>query len=83
MVAKSRFYRLGRSAQLARLLNGVVVGVAGTASIQLVGNNTLPAISLIPPANFSGDINGITVTLRAQDTDADSTVTTAHRRPTA
>ncbi|QKV57519.1 MAG: hypothetical protein HT580_09970 [Dechloromonas sp.] len=36
----------------------------------------MPAISLIPPANFSGDINGITVTLRAKDTDADSTVTT-------
>ena len=58
------------------VVNGVVVGAAGTASIQLVGNNTLPAISLIPPANFSGDINGITVTLRAKDTDTDSTVTT-------
>ena len=58
------------------VVNGVVVGAAGTASIQLVGNNTLPAISLIPPANFSGDINGITVTLRANDADADSTVTT-------
>ena len=57
------------------VVNGVVVGAAGTASIQLVGNNTLPAISLIPPANFSGDIKGITVTLRAQDTDADSTGT--------
>ena len=58
------------------VVNGVVIGAAGTASIQLVGNNTLPAISLIPPANFSGDINNITVTLRAKDTDADSTVTT-------
>ncbi len=58
------------------VVNGVTVGAAGTASIQLVGNNTLPAISLIPPHDFSGDINGITVTLRAKDTDADSTVTT-------
>ncbi|MEI7429506.1 MAG: VCBS domain-containing protein, partial [Betaproteobacteria bacterium] len=58
------------------VVNGVVVGAAGTATIQLTGNNTLPVITLIPPANYSGDLNGITVTLRAKDTDADSSVTT-------
>ena len=54
------------------VVNGVAVGAAGTASIQLVGNNTFAGgSSLIPSsANFSGDINGITVTLRAKDTDA-------------
>ncbi len=54
------------------VVNGVTVGVGGTASVQLVGNNTLPAISLTPPPDFSGDIGGITVTLRALDSDADS-----------
>jgi VCBS repeat-containing protein len=58
------------------VVNGVVVGASGSISIQLTGNNTLPAISLTPPANFSGDLTGITVTLRAKDTDADSSVST-------
>jgi VCBS repeat-containing protein len=54
------------------VVNGVTVGASGTASVQLTGNNTLPNILLTPPHDFSGDINGITVTLRAQDSDSDS-----------
>lgn len=54
------------------VVNGVVVGAAGAATISLAGNTTtLPAINLTPPANFSGDINGIIVTLRAWDKDPD------------
>jgi large repetitive protein len=58
------------------LVNGVTVGAGGTASVQLVGNNTLPSISLTPPPDFSGDIGGITVTLRALDIDSDSPAAT-------
>ncbi len=58
------------------VVNGVTVGASGTASVQLTGNNTLPNILLTPPHDFSGDINGITVTLRAQDTDSDSPTAT-------
>ncbi len=59
------------------LVNGVTVGVSGTVTLTLAGGNTLPAISITPPANYSGDMNGITVTLSAQDTDSDSTTTPA------
>lgn len=56
------------------VVNGSTIGVAGTITIPLVGNNTLPPISLIPPVNFSGDLNNIKVELSAKDTDGDSTL---------
>ncbi|WP_367066640.1 tandem-95 repeat protein [Oryzisolibacter sp. LB2S] len=31
-----------------------------------------PSITVKPPANFSGDINGVTITLHTKDTDGDS-----------
>lgn len=37
----------------------------------------MPSITITPPRDSSGDINGITVTLRAQDIDGDSTHTPA------
>ncbi|TBU96311.1 hypothetical protein DNK44_03920, partial [Pseudomonas dryadis] len=36
-----------------------------------VSADQLPAIGITPPQNFSGDISGITVTLKGQDHDAD------------
>lgn len=36
----------------------------------------LPDIKVQPPSHFSGDIEDVTITLNAKDTDADSTVTT-------
>ncbi len=59
------------------LVNGVAVGVSGTVTLSLAGGITLPAITITPPPNFSGDMTGITVTLRAQDTDSDSSHTPA------
>jgi hypothetical protein len=66
------------------LVNGVAV--AGGSSITIAhnaaGNNLetsqsgFPSIIIRPAANFSGDLNGISVTLSAKDTDADSSVTT-------
>ncbi|MEA4872796.1 MAG: VCBS domain-containing protein, partial [Synergistaceae bacterium] len=59
------------------IVNGSTVGISGSVTLALSDGNTLPAISITPPVNFSGDITGITVTLRAQDTDIDSSHTTA------
>ena len=65
-------------------VNGTAV-TAGTSFTILwnATNNNLetsqsgfPPISIQGAANFSGDLNGITVTLRAQDTDADSPTAT-------
>jgi VCBS repeat-containing protein len=66
-------------------VNGVAVAGGGSYTIawNAAGNDLetstsgFPAISIQGGSNFSGDLNGITVTLSAQDTDADSTVTTA------
>ena len=65
-------------------VNGNAVAAGGSFTIAWnAAGNTLetsqtgfPAISIAPGANFSGDLNGITVTLSAKDTDGDSTVTT-------
>ncbi|WP_201024667.1 Ig-like domain-containing protein, partial [Chlorobium limicola] len=49
----------------------------GTYRIDLVNyDNDLPKIEVKPPADFSGNIEDIKITLYAQDTDEDSTVTT-------
>ncbi len=66
------------------LVNGVAVaaGASFTIAPTAVGNNLetsqsgFPAISVAPGSNFSGDLNGITVTLSAKDTDADSPTAT-------
>ena len=66
------------------LVNGVsvIAGASFTIAPTAAGNNLetsqsgFPAISIRAADNFSGDLNGITVTLSAKDTDADSTVTT-------
>ena len=47
----------------------------GTYRIDLVyPDNTLPKIEVRPPANFSGNIENVRLTLYAQDSDADSTI---------
>ncbi len=58
------------------IINGTTV-TGGTYSISLTGaaNDTIPALLLTPPENFSGDITGITISLVAHDTDTDSTHT--------
>ena len=63
------------------LVNGT--SVAGGGSITFAyndsGNNLetsqsgFPAMSIVPASNFSGDLNGITVTLSASDRDSDPT----------
>ena len=63
------------------------VAVAGGTSTTIAWNATgndletsqtgFPALSIRGAADYSGDLNGITVTLSAKDTDADSSVTTA------
>ncbi len=66
-------------------VNGVAVlaGASTTIAWNANGNNLetsqtgFPAISITTGANFSGDLNGITVTLRAQDTDPNGGVTPA------
>ena len=59
--------------------NGIPVSVtihatSDTVTIPLINGgggiqNVLPGITITPPSNFSGDMNGITVTLQALDTD--------------
>ncbi|MBV5289639.1 MAG: hypothetical protein J0648_07390 [Pelodictyon phaeoclathratiforme] len=54
----------------------VTIGATGTVTIPLINStvpagiqNVLPGITITPPPNFSGEMNGITVTLQALDTD--------------
>lgn len=55
-------------------------GNGAVPAIEIAGTQTaLPVITITPPADFSGDISGdinsLTVTLGARDSDSDSTVT--------
>ncbi|MCK6404731.1 MAG: retention module-containing protein [Rhodocyclaceae bacterium] len=58
--------------------NAVAAGGSYTIAWNATGNNLetsqtgFPPISITTAANFSGDLNGITVTLRAQDTDTNA-----------
>ncbi|MBP8996187.1 MAG: VCBS domain-containing protein, partial [Synergistales bacterium] len=57
-------------------VNGTTVNGGSSITIDAPGLSTsttgFPAISIGGAANISGDLKGITVTLRAQDTDSDS-----------
>ena len=55
--------------------NGYVSSETNKISVDEAGEN--PSFQVRPAHNFSGDLEGITITLNSQDTDADSTVTTA------
>ncbi|MDD4854681.1 MAG: VCBS domain-containing protein, partial [Sulfuricurvum sp.] len=55
-------------------INGTVI-VGTTITIALTGGTVIPAITIKPPLNFSGDMPGISVTLKAHDSDTDSTKT--------
>ncbi len=61
------------------VVNGTTVNGGGSIKINAPGLGTsttaFPAISNGGAPDFSGDLAGITVTLRAQDTDSDSTHT--------
>ena len=65
-----------RSIILSNLPEGTIVNgaeIVGTsATIVWVNGEPLPAISITPPHNFSGDMTNITVMLVAHDTDSDS-----------
>ena len=62
--------------------NAVAAGSSFTIAWNAAGNNLetsqagFPAISITTGANFSGDLNGITVTLSARDNDTDSPAAT-------
>jgi len=59
-------------------INGAsyTAGADGTVtSSQSATLTQAPAITVTPPANYSGDINGVTITLHTRDTDNDSTGT--------
>ena len=62
------------------IVNGTTVAAGGSitiaASLLSTSVNGFPAISIKAAPNFSGDLNDISVTLSAKDTDSDSTVTT-------
>jgi len=66
------------------------VGASGSITIDAkAGANgqtgdlgSFPQIGIRPPANFSGDITDVSVTLRAQDTDADSSGAIAEKTAT-
>src|SRR6056297_1337419 len=54
-------------------VNGQEIGADGSITISLPGNDgTLPTINFTPPSDFSGDLEGITVTLKSTDSDGDS-----------
>ena len=63
-------------------VNAVAAGSSFTIPWNATGNNLetsqsgFPAISVTTAANFSGDLNGITVTLSARDNDSDSPAAT-------
>ena len=55
------------------IVNGQEIGADGSITISITSNDgTLPTINLTPPPNFSGDLEGITVTLQTTDSDGDS-----------
>src|SRR6056297_2084793 len=57
-------------------VNGQEIGADGSITISLPGNDgTLPTINFTPPPDFSGDLEGITVTLQSTDSDGDSSGT--------
>ena len=62
--------------------NAVAAGSSYTIAWNAAGNNLetsqagFPAISITTAPNFSGDLNGITITLSARDTDSDSPTAT-------
>ena len=61
-------------------INGTnyTAGASGSVtSAQSASLSATPAISIKPPADFSGDINGIKITLNTRDTDGDSAGTPA------
>ncbi|WP_121628724.1 T1SS-143 repeat domain-containing protein [Poseidonibacter antarcticus] len=66
-----------RSIVLSDLPSGTIINgntiTTGTYTIDLNSDGTIPALSLTPPKNFSGDMSDITITLVAHDTDTDST----------
>ena len=56
-------------------INGVsntISAGAPTATSTVSASATPPSIIVKPPANYSGDLNGIRITLHAKDTDSDS-----------
>jgi VCBS repeat-containing protein len=54
-------------------VNGQEIGADGSSIISLPGNDgTLPTINFTPPPDFSGDLEGIRVTLQSTDSDGDS-----------
>ncbi|RDD30658.1 hypothetical protein CR161_08035 [Prosthecochloris sp. ZM] len=55
------------------VVNGTAIGSDGTITVQLVDNKTLPDINIRPPADFSGTIEGIQISLRTEDTDSSDT----------
>ena len=63
-------------------VHAVAAGGSHTIAWDVTGNNLetlqtgFPAISITTAANFSGDLNGITVTLSARDNDSDSPAAT-------
>ncbi|HEY0197391.1 MAG TPA: VCBS domain-containing protein, partial [Rhodanobacter sp.] len=67
------------------LPQGTVVSINGTnytagsdgtvTSSQSSTFTAAPTITVKPPSNYSGDINGVTITLHTKDTDTDSTGT--------
>jgi hypothetical protein len=52
------------------VVNGTTIGASGTISIRLTGDKTLPDINITPLHDFSGNIDGIKVTLTTLDTDS-------------
>jgi|GEM_PF-2271851 len=60
------------SVQIVSILDSITIPlINGSGGIK----NVLPGITITPLPNFSGDMNGITVTLQAQDIDPETTST--------
>ena len=51
------------------VVNSTTINAGGTISIRLTGDRTLPDINITTPPDFSGNIQGIKVTLTTMDTD--------------
>ena len=59
-------------------INGTNYTVPASGTVTSAESATFtasPSITVTPPANFSGDMTGVTITLHTQDTDGDSTGT--------
>jgi len=54
-------------------INGASAEANGSGDVTVFFTGASPSIEFTPPADFSGDILGMTITLKAIDTDDDST----------